>query len=194
MRKRFFFFEKYFIILELLFYTLFFILIISCFEVFYISYILIHVSSTLFLQIYYISTTLSFMEKITDIIPSLLGPCLLSLPCCPSTTLPVILAPTPHPHLWTYHFCSCSGLWSVLWLFISVRSHIQLCNFLPLLSWLSSPQSLLRAHSLTIWKRVFLPALSNPLSLKVIIVFLFLPISLFLSSISSPPVHLELPY
>lgn len=34
------------------------------------------------------------------------------------------LAPAPHPHLWTYHFCSCSGLWPVLWLFISVRSHI----------------------------------------------------------------------
>lgn len=58
-----------------------------------------------------------------------------------------------------------------------------LCNFLSLLSWLSSPQGLLRAHSLTTWKRVFLPALSNPLSLKVIILSLSSSPSLF----SSPP-------
>lgn len=53
-----------------------------------------------------------------------------------------------------------------------------LCNFLPLLSWLSSPLGFLRAHSLTTWKRVFLPPLSNPLSLKF--------------SLSLPP-HLSFP-
>lgn len=58
-----------------------------------------------------------------------------------------------------------------------------LCNFLPLLSWLGSPVGFLRAHPLTTWKRVFLPALSNPLSLKVIIQFLSSSPSLF----SSPP-------